>query len=150
MRWLGDQMGAGFYKKLEQSTLTGVANIQGASGQTFPALFANFGLSLFTDSLPGLARTTAPAVNRFTTRNMRQMWARLYATSGGPDFPLAYPVQVFAITADTSTAVMIGTMSYFRLDTPASQATVSLQFAGPGGVAIPSAARPQLVIFRLP
>lgn len=151
MRWLGDQMGAGFYKKLEQSSLTGVANIQAASGQSFPSLFANFGLSLFTDSLPGLARSTAPAVDRFTTRNMRQMWARLYATSGGPDIPLAYPVQVFAITADTSTDVMDpGTMSYFRLDTPSNQATVSLQFAGPGGVAIPSAARPQLVIFRLP
>ena len=41
-------------QKLEQSTLTGVANIQAASGQSFPALFANFGLALFTDSLPGL------------------------------------------------------------------------------------------------
>jgi hypothetical protein len=62
-----------------------------------------------------------------------------------------YPVQVFGITADTSTAVMDpGTMSYFSLDTPSSQATVSLQFAGPGGVAISSAMRPQLVIFRLP
>ena len=70
MRWLGDQMGAGFYRKLEQSSLTGVANIQAASGQSFPALFANFGLSLFTDSLPGFPRTTAPAADRFASRNI--------------------------------------------------------------------------------
>jgi hypothetical protein len=151
VRWLGDQMGAGLFKRLDQSSLTGVANIQNASGQSFPALFADFGLSLFTDSMPGLPRATAPAVDRFVTRNVRQLWARLFVTSNQTDVPLAYPVQVFAITADTSTAVMDpGTNSYFRLDTPANAATVSIQFAGPGGVALPAAMRPQLAIFRLP
>jgi hypothetical protein len=151
VRWLGDQMGAGLYKRLEQSSLTGVANIQNASGQSFPALFADFGLSLFTDSMPGSPRATAPAVDRFVTRNVRQLWARLFVTSNQTDVPLAYPVQLFAITADTSTAVMDpGTNSYFRLDTPANAATVSIQFAGPGGVALPAAMRPQLAIFRLP
>jgi hypothetical protein len=151
MRWLGDQLGTGFYRKLEESSLTGVANIQAASGQSFPALFANFGLSLFTDSLPGFPRATAPAADRFASRNIRQLWARLYATSGSSSFPLAYPIRVVSITSDTSTAAMDpGTMSYFRLDTPSNLATVSLQFAGPGGNAIPSVVRPQLVIFRLP
>ena len=151
VRWLGDQMGAGLFKRLDQSSLTGVANIQSASGQSFPALFADFGLSLFTDSMPGLPRATAPAVDRFVTRNVRQLWARLFVTSNQTDVPLAYPVQLFAITADTSTAVMDpGTNSYFRLDTPANAATVSIQFAGPGGVALPAAMRPQLAIFRLP
>jgi hypothetical protein len=151
MRWLGDQMGSGFYRRLDQSSSTGLANIQAASGQSFAALFANFGLSLFTDSLPGFPRATAPAGDRFVSRNVRQLWARLYATSSGSSIPRAYPVQVTSITADTSGTMMNpGTMSYFRLDTPSNLATVSLQFAGPGGSAIPSSARPQLVIFRLP
>jgi hypothetical protein len=151
MRWLGDQIGSAIYKKLDQSSLTGVANIEGASGQSFPILFANFGLSLVTDSLPGLARNTAPAADRFVTRNVRQLWNRLFQTSSGSDVPLPYPLQLFPISIDTSTAVMDpGTGSYFRLDTPASSATVTIQFAGPGGTPIGASLRPQLAIFRLP
>ena len=152
VRWLADHNGTGVLKKLDQSTLTGVANIEAATGQSFPALFANFGVALFADSLPGLSRSTAPSVDRFTTRNLRQLWNRLYVTSpGAPDIPYANPLIVTSITADTSLAVMDpGTMSFFRLDTPSGAATVSLQFSGAGGTALPAAARPQLAIFRLP
>jgi hypothetical protein len=152
MRWLGDQMGSGIYRKLDESSLIGVPNIEATSGKAFPQLFADFGLSLVTDSLPGYARTTAPAADRFVSRNVRQLWNRLYFTSGGAsDIPYSYPVLIFAITADTSTSMMDpGTMSFYRLDTPASAATVSIQFSGPGGAALPAAAKPQLAIFRLP
>lgn len=150
MRWLGDQMGTGIYRKLDGSALTGVANIENATGQSFPALFSDFGLALFTDSLPGLARNTAPAADRFVSRNVRQLWNRYYVTSQGAA-PLAYPVQVFPISSDTTTAIMDpGAMSFFRLDTPSNQATVAIQFAGPGGAALPTTVRPQLAIFRLP
>lgn len=153
VRWLGDQMGgSGFYKQLERGPSDGVADIEQATGQSFPALFANFGLALYTDSLPGLPRATAPAANRFVTRNVKQLWARLYATSGpSSSVPLADPVQLFAITADTSTAVLYpGTVTYFRLDTPASAATVSIRFAAPGGAGFAAALKPQLAIFKLP
>lgn len=152
MRYLGDQFGPRIWKTFDQSTLTGVPNIEAGTGQTFPTTFANFGLALYVDSLPGLPRTTAPAVNRFVTRNVRQLWNRLYITSGGaPDVPLAEPVQLFPVTSDTTTAVMDpGTMSFFRLDTPSSSATISVQFAAPGGVALGSVVHPQLAIFRLP
>jgi hypothetical protein len=148
MRWLGDQLGTGIFKQLDQNTVTGVANIESVSGKAFPALFAAFGLSLVTDSLPGLPRTTAPAANRFVSRNVRVLWNRLFQTS---NVPLAYPVQLFAITSDTSTAIMYpGTNSYFRLDTPSNQSTVSVQFSGPGGRALSTALHPQLSVFRLP
>lgn len=152
-RWLGDQMGgSGFYRRLEQGPAGGVSDIEQAMGQSFPSLFANFGLALYSDSLPGLPRATAPAANRFVTRNVKQLWARLYATSGANStIPLADPVQLFAITADTSTAVLYpGTVTYFRLDTPASAATVSIRFAAPGGASFASALKPQLAVFRLP
>jgi len=152
MRWLGDQFGSSIYKKMEQSTNIGIPNIEAAAGKAFPDLFSDFGLSLVTDSLPGYARTTAPAVDRFVSRNLRQLWSRLYTTSGGAtDIPYPYPIQVFSISGDTTTAVMDpGTMSFFRLDTPANAPTVSVQFSGPNGVALPAAAKPQLAIFRLP
>lgn len=152
VRWLGDQFGNGVYKRLDQNTLVGVPNIEAVVGQPFAGLFANFGLALYTDSLPGLPRTTAPAANRFVSRNLRQLWNRLYTTSAGAsDIPLAEPVQLFPITSDTTTAIMDpGTMSFFRLDTPASATTVSIQFASPGGGQLPTVAHPQLVVFRLP
>lgn len=152
MRWLGDQMGSGIYKKLEQGPANGIVAIEQATGQGFPALLANFGLALYTDSLPGLPRNTAPAANRFTSRNVKQLWARIFATSGGSsDIPLANPVQLFSITADTSASIMVpGTMTFFRLDTPATSSTVTIRFAAPGGAAFPSALQPQLAVFRLP
>lgn len=153
VRWLADQAGgSGFYRQLERGPSDGVADIELATGRSFPELFADFGLALHTDSLAGLPRTTAPSVNRFVTRNVKQLWARLFATSGPSSaFPLADPLQLFAITADTSTAVLYpGTVTYFRLDTPANAATVSIRFAVPGGAAFSSALKPQMAIFRLP
>jgi len=152
VRWLSDQAGPGFLRRLEQGPADGVADIEAATGQSFPQLFANFGLALYTDSLPGLPRTTAPAADRFTSRNVKQLWARVYATSGpSTDFPLEDPVQLFAVTSDTTQYVLDpGTVTYFRLDTPANAATVTIRFAGPGGTSFDPALQPQMAIFRLP
>ena len=152
MRWLGDQFGSTIFRKLERGPSNGVTNIQQATGQSFPSLFANFGLALYTDSLPGLARSTALPVNRFATRNVKALWARLYATSGPAiDVPIPNPVQLSAITSDSSSSVMTpGTMTYFRLDTPATSATVTIRFAPPGGGAFAASLRPQMAVFRLP
>jgi len=152
VRWLVDQGGTAMYRKLELGPAGGVADIEQAAGQPFPALFADFGLALYTDSLPGLPRTTAPAADRFTTRNLRQLWARLFTTSGpSSNIPRAMPVALFAVTGDTSTAVLYpGTVTYFRLDTPASASAVSVRFAAPGGQAFPATLKPELAVFRLP
>ncbi|HEV8358479.1 MAG TPA: hypothetical protein VGQ17_17125 [Gemmatimonadales bacterium] len=150
--WLGDQYGPAVFQRLEQGPSDGVTDLVAATGQPFQTLFGNFGLALYTDSLPGLPRATAPAADRFLTRNLRQLWARLFITSGGTaDIPLAFPVQLFTITSDTSTAIMSpGTMSFFRLDTPATSVTVAIRFSAPGGTALAASLHPQLAVFRLP
>jgi hypothetical protein len=43
-----------------------------------------------------------------------------------------------------------GTMSFWRLDTAASDSTVSIRFATPGGNPFSPSLHPQLAIFRLP
>lgn len=152
LRYLSDQKGSGFFRQVEQGPSDGVAALEAAAGQSFPVFFADFGLALYTDSLPGLPRSTAPAVDRFVSRNVSQLWARLFATSGGAkDIPLQFPIQVFPITADTSSAVMVpGTMTYFRLDTPTADSTVSIRFSAPSGAALSATLHPQLSLFRLP
>ncbi len=152
VHYIGDQFGHGVWRKLENGTATGVANIVAATGVAFPNMFSDFSLALYTDSLPGLPRTTAPAIDRFANRNLRQMWARLYQNYGpATDIPYAFPIQVFPISADTTSYIMIpGTTSYYRLDTPASAATVTIQFSGPGARPLLPSLNPQLAIFRLP
>jgi hypothetical protein len=152
MRWLGDQVGPGFYKALEKGPSNGILDIQQGAGQSFPALFANFGLALYTDSLPGLLRTTAPAANRFVSRNVEQLWARWSFTNGGPlnGFP-SQPIFLSSVTTDTTTSVLSpGTMAFFRLDTAAGAASVTVRFAAPGGAAFPTSLKAQMAIFRLP
>jgi hypothetical protein len=138
-------------RRLDESAATGVANIESASGQSFSSLFANFGLSLVTDSLPGLPPTTAPAADRFVTRNIRQLWARLFATASSAAFPRAFPILINPVTADTTSQTMVpDTSAYFRLNSQPAQPAVSLRFSAAGNVALSRGLKPQLAIFRLP
>jgi hypothetical protein len=149
-RWLGDQMGNNVFRQLERGPSNALTDVQSVTGQTFPSLFANFGIALYTDSLPGLPRATAPAANRFVSRNMKQLWARVFVTGGPPEFPLQDPVQLFQISSDTTHSVLLpGTMSFYRLDTKGA-ATVTIRFSAPGGAPFSPLLHPQLAIFRLP
>ena len=150
-RWLGDQQGSTVYRQLEKGPSNAITDLQQVTGQSFPALFSNFGMALYTDSLPGLPRTTAPAANRFVSRNVKQLWARLFATSAGSDVPTASPLILTPITTDTTSAILLpGTMTFFRIDTPASAATVTIQFSAPGGLPFSTQLSPQIAVFRLP
>ncbi|HTR78005.1 MAG TPA: hypothetical protein VMH39_07835, partial [Gemmatimonadaceae bacterium] len=157
MRYLADQFGTSVYKKLENGVADGITNIQNVTGQPFNTTLANFGMALYTDSLPGLPRTTAPMQYRFVTRNMRQLWNRLYTTTvaefgvATSDVPYAMPLYLYPITTDTTSSLMDpGTMSFYRLDTPSGSATVTIRFSAPGGVALQPLLHPQLSIYRLP
>lgn len=152
-RYLGDQYGNTVFRQLERGPANALTDVQQVTGKPFPTLFANFGIALYTDSLPGMPRNTAPAVNRFVTRNMKQLWARIFVTGGGPNptYPYVDPVSLYPITADTTSSVLLpGTMTFFRLDTPTNQATVTIRFAAPGGASLLAALHPQLAVFRLP
>lgn len=155
--YLYDQKGSGILKALEQTTTTGIASIEATTSESFPALFADFGLTAYTDSLPGQPRTDIPARDRLTTRNLRLIYNRLFVTgqSNGipsPDFPRPFPIVVQSIGGGTvQTGAMVpGTSSYYRVDTPSNAATVQLLFSQPGGSALPANLQPQVAVYRLP
>ena len=151
VRYLVDQFGMKVLRALETGPAGAVAAVTAATGQPFPSTFANFGLALYTDSLPGLPRSTVPASQRFVTRNLRSLWSRLYSTSGSSSVPLSMPLVLAPITTDSSTLIMYpGTMSYWRLDTPASTPTVTIQFATPLNGPLAATLHPQFFVFRLP
>lgn len=150
-RWLGDVKGTGIYKALAQSSLTGTANIAFAAGESFDGLFGDFSLALYTDSLPGIPKSSIPIRNRFARRNLRQMYQRLYNTSIGSTFvPRPFPILTVPLTGSITASMVPGTMTFYRLTTTAGQATVTVQFGSSPGTPLPAALHPQLSIFRLP
>ena len=150
-RWLGDAKGTDIYKKLVQSSLTGTANIANAAGESFDGLFGDFSLAVYTDSLPGVPKSSIPARNRFGRRNLRRMYQRLFDTSQGSGLvPRPFPIVAVPLTGSISASMVPGTMVFYKLDTTSGQSTVTIDFGTTPGVAITDALHPQLSIFRLP
>ena len=152
-RWLGDLKGEGVYKRLESTALTGTANIEAATGVPFEQLFADFGIALYADSIPGIARSAMPQPDRFVTRNLRQLYAALFRAAGpSTNVPRPFPIVVQSIPANQalSGSMLPGTVAYYRVDTPAGSGPIQLRFATPTGTALSASLRPQVAIFRLP
>ena len=150
LRWLGDQKGAGIYKALVQSSLTGMANIANAAGESFDGLFGDFSLSLYTDSIPGTPKSSIPSRNRFAVRNLRRMYQRLYDTSQPSSFvPRPFPILTTPLTGMITASMVPGTMAFYRLNTT-GQGKVTIQFSRTDDTPIVAALHPQISIFRLP
>ncbi|MEP7382019.1 MAG: hypothetical protein ABI910_10055 [Gemmatimonadota bacterium] len=151
-RWLGDQHGNAIFQKLERGPSDGIADIEQATGESFPSLFTRFGFALYVDSIPGSPRSAAPANMRFVSRNIRQLWARLFVTSSGAsDVPRESPLLTYPVSRDSSLSVMLpGTTTYFRLNTPPTAARVTVEFSGPVGAAFSPTLGAQMGIFKLP
>jgi len=153
VRWLGDLKGEGIYKRLEATTLIGTANIEAAAGESFQGLFSDFGIAMYTDSIPGVDRSSIPQRDRFVTRNLRQMYAALFRAAGpSADVPIVFPIVPKSILANqaVSASILPGTVAYYRIDTPAGSGPVQVRFATPAGAALKASLHPQVAIFRLP
>ncbi|HEX5435930.1 MAG TPA: hypothetical protein VFW98_02135 [Gemmatimonadaceae bacterium] len=155
LRWLGDQKGTGIYKKLDQTMLTGVANVEAQSGETFPTLFGDFSLALYTDSLPGVPRDHVAQRYQFPGEiPLREIYARIFLTSNGPtpQIPRPFPLQVTAIQPATSTSSRMfpGTMSFFSVQTGQDGSALDLSFTAPDGTPLAASLHPQVTIFRCP
>jgi hypothetical protein len=148
LRWLGDHEGAGFYQKLEKSTLTGAANVAAAAGEPFPAIFGDFAVSLYTDSVPGVAKSSVPTRYRFQTRTLRAMYQRLFSDDPR-DFPRAFPIAPTALRGTVTATMVPGTTSFYLLTTTGTAAT-TLRLTAPNGGAVSQALHPQLTVVRLP
>ena len=152
LRWLGDQKDSTIYGKLVQTSKTSIRNVEDKSGESFASLFGDFGISLYTDSIPGVVRTAVPQRYRFTSRNFRAIYKRIYDLNPGL-LPAPYPITLKTLPLDGSvTSTMVqGTSDYFQLLTLSATPGVSLQFStNPGQLAFPTGLQAQLGVFRLP
>jgi len=149
LRWLGDQKGASIYRKLVQTSLTGVANVEARSGERFATLFGDFTVAIWADSIPGVPRSQVAPRYRFASRNLRQLMARQAFVSLWPDsFPVR-PVHVpNAGLAEGS--LLPGTMVYLSLGPfAAGQGATVLGMAKSAGGAFSVGEGAQLGILRV-
>lgn len=145
LRWLGDQKGEGIYRSLVQTTRSGIDNVANVAGEPFPALFGAFGIATYADSIDGVPRTSVPTRYRFTSRNTRQVFGRLYPTKPNPVAPT-----LLDCTAASQKAMPQGTSAYFIVGGATGCSGTQLDMTTADRTALPTVLAPQLAIFRLP
>lgn len=149
LRWLGDQKGEGMYKRLVQTSQTGIANVEARAGEPFAKLFGDFSVALWADSLPGAPRSAMAPRYRFATRNLRQLMARQATISG---WEAAWPVVTVRVPKDgyAEGSVLQGTMVFGTYGPFANGAGASvLTFAKSGGGAFAPSDGAQLGVLRV-
>jgi len=151
LRWLGDQKGDAIYGRLVQTSRTGVANVEDKSGEAFASLFGDFAMAVYSDSIPGIARSAVPARLRFTSRNFRRIFQRfadIDESGRTPPFPFTPKTLVAGQT--TTGTFALGSMVYYQLNTQPNESAVGVRFSR--GDLSPFAVddRVQIGIFRLP
>ena len=134
LRWLGDQQDSTVYGRLDQTAQTGVPNLEAAAGQPFPTLFGEFSLALYVDSLPGIPRSSIPPELRFTSRNLRALYAKQHERNPS-EFSQKFPIEALALAPGTARmeAMNPGTMDFFVLTAPSSGSALGLSFAPASG-----------------
>lgn len=151
LRWLADQRDETIFRSLVQNDAAGVANIAAVAGESFETLFGDFAIALWTDSIPGHARASVPARNRFKSRNLRQLYARLNQVAPS-QFPRVYPLvpRTLPFGSTLQSSMFPGAMEFFISASQASDPAVGFRFARDNGAAFAAALRPQLGVFRMP
>lgn len=151
LRWLGDQKDSLIYGLLDQTTNTGVPNVEAASGTPFPTLFGEFALALYVDSLPGVPRDSVPSEFRFTSRNLRALFAQEKVLNP-QNFTISFPLPVESLAPGTSRneSMNPGTMDYFLITAPTSGNDVVLTFAPTSGSSFNADLGAQVSVFRCP
>lgn len=152
LRWLGDLEDSTVYGRLDQTNLTGSANITNAAGTPFETLLGQFAVALYTgDSLPGVAVSALPPEFRFSSRNFRF----IYDTEHGRNpatFTTGYPIvgKVLAVPGTATNTMYPGTMDFYKVTTGTGGGTTTVKFAGTGGAGFSTVLNPQASVFRCP
>jgi len=148
LRWLGDQKGESIYGRLDQTAKTGVANVEDKAGETFPSLFGDFSLAVFTDSLPGTPRASTPSRLRFKSRNLRQIYSVIGPQLGRASFPVT--PRLLPANQKINGTLVQGTMAFWQLTTATGSNPFLLSFSKADATAFPKELGAQVGVFRLP
>jgi hypothetical protein len=149
LRYLVDQYGPGMSRRLEQTSLTGDANIVSVAGNTgFATLLGRWALALYVSDLPSF---TPDAALRYVHWGLRSTYDSLHVryrntfTQGFPLMPAGTSGGSFAVSGTISS----GSGSYVDIVLNAGEPSFTVSFTSPSGLALSGSGNPQLAIVRL-
>jgi len=149
LRYLVDQYGAATTRRLEQTALTGDANVVVAAGNTsFARLLGCWALALYVSDLPSF---TPEAELAYAHWHFRATFDSLHlhdAAMFKRDFPLE-PAGANNGSFVLSGTISSGSASYLDLVLSAGEPSFAVTFTEPGGLALSGRGNPQLAIVRL-
>ncbi|HEU4631211.1 MAG TPA: IPT/TIG domain-containing protein [Gemmatimonadaceae bacterium] len=152
LRWLGDQKGDGIFRRLVETRLTGVANVEDKAGEPFARLFGDFGVAVYAvDRLSTTPPGAVPARYRFLSRDLRQIFRRLYDTNTeGVTRP--FPIEATVLHRDDALrgSMRPGTMTWYELRTASGDGRVRVSLTPSTGSDFDPRLGAQVTIFRLP
>ncbi|HEX7977488.1 MAG TPA: Ig-like domain-containing protein [Gemmatimonadaceae bacterium] len=145
-RWLTDTYGGtnegAFLRSIVQaSTLTGAANVEAATGKTFPQLLAQFSLMVAADDLPNV---TGPYVE--PSWNLPDVLLGLTESGSQPPVPLAWRQDAGGSFAVSSRGLKGGGAALVRLDAGGTQL---LDLRAAGSTPLTSASPIGLAVLRI-
>lgn len=151
LRWLVDQRDSTILRQLVQTPRVGIDNVAAVAGESFPSLFGDYAISLWTDSIPGHPRTNVPRRNRFVSRNLRVLYARLH-TILPSQFPREYPLVLRPLMFEQSlhSSMYPGAMEHWDAPSSGTDAVVGFRFARTSGEFFAPKLGAQVGLFRLP
>jgi len=150
VRYLVDMFGDSLTRKLNQTSLTGEANIEAQTGHQFELLSSRWALANWVSDLqvPGF---TADSVLRYKSVQLRAQYASLHASR-----PAAFPA-VFPLVPSTSAAQTVsltgtlraGSAIYHRAFQAPGAVPFALRFISQSGFPLPRAYAPRLNVIRI-
>jgi len=145
-----------FTRKLEETTLTGAANVSAATGAPFPTLVERWGLTNYVGDLPVFP---TPLELQYVKWRFRSDFPLLRATCPNPrtgtppnpNIPATFALAPQAIDGSAQLAGMLhaGSGSYYLLQQAAGAPGFTLLFSNSAGRALRTSLVPRLTVIRI-
>jgi hypothetical protein len=155
VRWLGDHfattqpLATDLTRKLVQTSRTGAANVEAASGQPFATLVAEWQLANYADDLPGIG--SADSLLQYPSWRFRDIFAAFHAADPG-QFPLPYPLAPDSTNGayEISGSLPAGSGKHLLIRQSGGSPPLAFTVTEPtGGSALPESAAPRWCLLRL-
>src|SRR3989442_2985336 len=147
-RYIIDQFGDSLAGRLVRTSLTGAANVQAQTGQSFATTVSRWALANWVSDLPAFS---APTELQYKSWHFRTTFSSLHSQDS-TDFRLAYPLVPplsGGNAVNISGTLRTGSGEYVRAVQQAGAAAFTLHFSANGTTAVSPSVVPRLNIVRI-
>jgi hypothetical protein len=148
VRWLTDKFGPDLTRRLEETNLTGEANIVAATGEPLTTLLPQWFLANYVSDLPAFSPPPRLVYDSWKFRTTYASLNQQLASRFDRPFPLVPQVFTIGTFAPTGT-LHAGSGDFYRVVQAANQRGFTVNLTGPSGAAIDTSVLPRLNVIRI-